>query len=69
MDEGRKAGEIQVKCLLEHLMLREQVNSRNASDFGESDKGRSPGAAKAGCAGDRHVQLIATPVICDMHRK
>ena len=65
-----KEGEIQVKCLTQHLALREHVtSSRNGNDSGESDKGPTLGAPTAGCTGDKHVLLIATPVTCDRHWK
>lgn len=65
-----KEGEMQVKSLTQHLVLREHIrNDRDEGDLGESEKGPTLGAPTAGCTGDRHVRLVATPVICDMHRK
>ena len=52
------------------LASKEQViNSKNDGNLGESDKGPALGAPTAGHAGDRHVWVIATPMMCDKHRK
>lgn len=61
---------MQTKCLMRHLALKEQViNRRNDGNLGESDEGLALGVPTAGCAGDRRVWPIATPVVCDVPSK